>query len=360
MLRYRIVSRTKEESMTKEGLLTTKTDFLEFCSISCNRINQGISVLTPENVVFAAGNFVGLFDNLKRNDANQLNPGLSGLKTFKGHSKKITCLISLRSACQEWVLTGSADSTCILWKVVDGGKNLEIIQTLVGHESGVVACAAMVQNETLLLASSDSSNTIMIWEQRNGSIELAQKINLSPHHCMSLGFASLPNSDTPILFCGGTDMKFSLYVRQEETFKKILALSGHTDWIRSITIATFTDSHDEKYGFQEGDLMIATASQDKYIRIWKISETGQSNALLPSALDSQMLDAMNNLQGTQLSTKAHLVNVNLKKYTVMLDAILLGHDDWVLSVNWEPKRMNAGLSIHAILSNHIVIRSEWK
>ena len=50
-----------------------------------------------------------------------------------------------------------------------------------------------------------------------------------------------------------------------------MALEGHTDWIRSIDIAYFTDS-DVSCEFQNGDVIIASASQDKYIRLWKLSQ----------------------------------------------------------------------------------------
>ncbi len=43
------------------------------------------------------------------------------------------------------------------------------------------------------------------------------------------------------------------------------------------------------------------------------------------------------LNGTQLSTKAHIMKLENQVYSVLLDAILLGHDDWVLSVAWQPR-----------------------
>ena len=55
----------------------------------------------------------------------------------------------------------------------------------------------------------------------------------------------------------------------------MLTLLGHTDWIRSIDVATYTDTENNSAlisGFSKGDLIIASASQDKYIRLWKISE----------------------------------------------------------------------------------------
>ena len=46
-------------------------------------------------------------------------------------------------------------------------------------------------------------------------------------------------------------------------------------------------------------------------------------------------------ESMQLSTKAHLFEAvdndhNKRRYTIMFEALLMGHDDWVYSVCWQP------------------------
>lgn len=51
-------------------------------------------------------------------------------------------------------------------------------------------------------------------------------------------------------------------------------LTGHDNWVRDLSFATYTASEENTHAnniFEEGDLMLASASQDKYIRLWKIS-----------------------------------------------------------------------------------------
>jgi elongator complex protein 2 len=52
-------------------------------------------------------------------------------------------------------------------------------------------------------------------------------------------------------------------------------LTGHDNWVRDLSFATYTSSDDEETTtnnlFQNGDLILASGSQDKYIRLWKIS-----------------------------------------------------------------------------------------
>lgn len=50
-------------------------------------------------------------------------------------------------------------------------------------------------------------------------------------------------------------------------------MQGHDNWVRDLSFATYTGSDDITTNnlFQIGDLVLASASQDKYIRLWKFS-----------------------------------------------------------------------------------------
>jgi elongator complex protein 2 len=79
--------------------------------------------------------------------------------------------------------------------------------------------------------------------------------------------------------------------------------------------------------------MIATGSEDNYIRIWKVSLTSSDKTR------NDMLDALADLDldnaNKQLSTKAHVVTIGEHEcFTFLLDAVLIGHDDWVFSAEW--------------------------
>ncbi len=73
------------------------------------------------------------------------------------------------------------------------------------------------KNELLLyLASSDSANTIKIWECGIDTIACLQTISIHPHHSTALAFSFLPNTSIPVLFSGGSDLKITLYSKQGE------------------------------------------------------------------------------------------------------------------------------------------------
>lgn len=78
-------------------------------------------------------------------------------------------------------------------------------------------------------------------------------------------------------------------------FEKVVSLQGHTDWIRSIDIMTFTNTPENAHWssqFKDGDLVIASASQDKYIRLWKVSALLENENAKKQDSTLDMLEAL--------------------------------------------------------------------
>lgn len=124
------------------------------------------------------------------------------------------------------------------------------------------------------------------------------------------------------------------------------------------------------------DLMLASGSQDGYIRLWRVTELSQALTGAESAvasqqkteesdqLDDDMLDEFERQMtgetggtargGKQLSTKAHVITLGSsagtdgaagpRQYGINLEALLIGHEGWVTNVHWSP-------SLHSISSN---------
>lgn len=71
-----------------------------------------------------------------------------------------------------------------------------------------------------------------------------------------------------VLAAAGTDCKVTLFTQKAKEvalsltiqFVYALKLSGHTEWIRYLSFAS-----------DENCLLLASAAQDKYVRLWRIS-----------------------------------------------------------------------------------------
>nr|CAB3242288.1 elongator complex protein 2-like [Phallusia mammillata] len=131
-----------------------------------------------------------------------------------------------------------------------------------------------------------------------------------------------PSSNIPILACACDDFSVKLYTPsscvQDEPNKlwtNVLSLKGHEDWVRGVDFTTVGN-----------ELFLASCSQDSFIRLWKIYETHTKETIA----EDETFD---------LRLKQHnfttIDNVgNEIKYTVMIDAVLSGHENWVNSAQW--------------------------
>ncbi|KAJ3283623.1 Elongator subunit elp2, partial [Borealophlyctis nickersoniae] len=347
---------------------------LKFTAIACNRVSEATDWAADGWAAVAAHCFIALY--------RPQDPTSRGIiATLRGHTDRVNCVRFLKrgSGLEQRdvaLVSGSADRTLRIWRRRDDGR-WYTSAILSGH-TAAVTCLAVARGRYIpseqgeeLLASAASDGTIRtcvgaaarlvakLMIPSEDIVNCVQVINVGAKYPMCLAIAYLPNSNVPVLVAGGTDNKITVYVRQNGEFTKTLSLQGHTDWIRSLEIATYTappttssetDSH-----FKDGDLVIATGSQDKYIRLWRISDATDGAGAGGDAAEGgnkgrdlvgEMMEALAGAGmedgAMQLSTKAHVFEVvagdSKRKYTIMFHALLMGHDDWVHSLNWQPAK----------------------
>ncbi|CAO3688448.1 unnamed protein product [Umbelopsis ramanniana] len=343
----------------------------EYISIGCNKITQAAAWGLDGTVAYAADSLVAIYHPLDKSSKGVL-------VTLPGHKNRVNCIEFInrgheQSQTNVAIVSGSADGTAKIWKRDPSGNWINSC-TLTGHSAGIdtIACvraASIDDSHGDLIATGSGDGTIKIWRRKEedeykDGYECLQTIDCGVKYPTALALSYLPGTSIPILAAGNTDRKISIYIYQpvSDAFNKSLALPGHDNWIRSLQFATFTDdsnspgSKASNHTLRRGDLILASGSQDKYIRLWKVTPeesaaqqsskgtetTGDADG---SALTKDMLEALEESVKTgesmQLSTKAHLFEVfdkdqTKKRYTIMFEALLMGHDDWVYSVCWQP------------------------
>lgn len=99
-------------------------------------------------------------------------------------------------------------------------------------------------------------------------------------------------------------------------------LKAHTDWIRSLDFS-LPICNDEA-----NSILLVSSSQDKGIRIWKMTLRG----------------SLTSKQGTYRKEEISLASyiegpvfvAGSSSYQISLESLLIGHEDWVYSVEWQP------------------------
>ncbi|CAG8650160.1 13912_t:CDS:2, partial [Dentiscutata heterogama] len=275
----------------------------EFTSIGCNRVPQVAAWGKDGMVAFGAYNYVALY--------YPEDPECRGIiSTLTGHKDRVNCVefiyrgneLNQRNVA---IISGSVDRTARIWKL---NKDQEWINSAIleSHGGSVntlgVTRAKSISVDKDLIVTGSADGAIKVWERSiyddvHDSVKCLQTINLEKKHPMALALSYLPESEIPILACGSTDKRILLYVQKDGLFIPSLTLQGHENWIRSLSFATYTElplsnntivssasdsTIQEQYKLKDGDLLLASASQDKYVRLWRVSYNGEVGGSLDS------------------------------------------------------------------------------
>ncbi|KAF9892182.1 hypothetical protein FE257_002588 [Aspergillus nanangensis] len=281
-------------------------------------------------LAFGADNNIALWD--PRDDTQR---GVHSL--LVGHTDKVSAVrfYTCTSTGTKILITGSVDHTIRLWKAdVNDPSQFMLAHTLQGHTGSVNTIATAIGTD--IVASGAADGTVKIWRigtQPEIKAQLLSTIPMKPRF-FPLALAIQPietdEDNAPlVLAVAGTTNVVQIYVSEktsaEPAFKLSAVLSGHEAWVRSLS---FTKDKQSKVG----DILLASASQDKYVRLWRLHK-GETAISVPANDDDPMLGGLE----PTLSNKAHQFQIAESKYSVTFEALLFGNDDWIYTTAWNPE-----------------------
>lgn len=233
------------------------------------------------------------------------------------------------------ILSGSVDKTVRIWST--SGKSLTAFKqsaVLTDHTNSINCIAVLPDSDVFASGSADA--TVKIWQlQTTGEnlvAQLLQTISTNPRFFpLALALSGIGTEGCLILSVAGTKSFVKVYVAQKpDRFCFQATLTGHEGWVRSLAMAKENPKLDS-------DILLASASQDKYIRLWRIRrENKPKRSFKP---EGSALESMEK----SLSNKAHQLQVSQSSYSLTFEALLLGHDDWIYTVSWQAS--NKGLHL---------------
>ncbi|SCZ88370.1 BZ3500_MvSof-1268-A1-R1_Chr2-1g04366 [Microbotryum saponariae] len=304
------------------------------------------------------------------------------------------------------LVTGDSLGQVRLWKQHSKTQQWSTRAVLSGHVKSISAVATVAlgdgsNGDHFLVFTASSDASIRVWRIRtDAEPELVQKIDTKGKIPLSLETSFLPASSSqsqgvfppssrllltnPVCFfpgvalaVGSTDKRLAIYASPTASsikvghpnqfllitarahispfqFTKSLSLEGHSDWIRCLSFITpipadapsSSTSTSLNYDIASSEVLLASGSQDNYIRLWRFSPapvrtdsmTGLTSGL--EALDA--LDQSTSSAEGELRLKSHQFIVgdpsspSCESFACASEAVLLGHDAWVTGLRWSP------------------------
>ncbi len=219
------------------------------------------------------------------------------------------------------------DKTIRVWQAQPTSiVGFEEVLVLEGHDS-TINCIGVVSGRDIF-ASGSADAKVKIWKfSLEGDVvrtKLIQTIETNPRFFpLALILNEIPLTGDVVLAVAGTKNFVQICIAEQEGhFHHQATLTGHEAWVRSLAITRASNE-------SSNDLLLASASQDKYIRLWRIHKGEQSPAIVGKA--------RNGFEGsfeTLLSNKSHILTTSKASYSVTFEALLLGHEDWIYTVSW--------------------------
>ncbi|GLC36432.1 hypothetical protein PLESTM_000445900 [Pleodorina starrii] len=172
---------------------------------------------------------------------------------------------------------------------------------------------------------------------------LDQRIPVGTRMQTTAAMTGLPlDPDWTLLATGGTDRKVALHVRPPGAgpcarFTPACVLEGHENWVRGVAFCCVE-------GPAGPQLLLASVSQDRYGRIWKLqpepldADVAVAAAAAAAGDDAPPAPAAESPLAALIQRYAPKPHVATRKtrYVASCEALLIGHEDWVHGLQWTP------------------------
>jgi elongator complex protein 2 len=334
---------------------------LEYSSSGCNRCVGNLVWDIDGVIVFGSHHAVVVYDTT----ASKV------VTTMLGHKDVVTSVAYVPrgvvdNASDEdshWIVSGSADGCIVVWELclsearrrqqeVAQGPMWRVFQMMEGHHQGPLTWVSVETyrkqedgSTSCVMVSSAGDGDLVVCQFVEGRFVEVQRLSFGTKlvHCAAVGFLEVHS--TLLLGLGFIDGAVKLYVSgagQNVSFSLACNLTGHQNWIRGID---FINVANDK-------MILATGSQDRYIRLWSIEPRRDAEGIAGHDL-APSLDA---LGITKYAPKPR-IKLGDALYTVLLESLLVGHEDWVMNVSWNKSNAVEPMLLSSSMDRTMVV---WK
>nr|XP_002128650.1 elongator complex protein 2 [Ciona intestinalis] len=326
---------------------------LEHVALCCNKNPHCLDHGPDDVIAFGSSNSVVIYEPVKYKDGIPVTAHV--VSTLNHHRGPVGCVKWIRRFSDDgilktpFLLSGSVDKTITCWKIgIENGKfdkSEEILAELKGHSGTITAMDGIVVGNRNLISSAGADSCVKIWFHSDNitMVDCVQTIDFNNGFVHGLSMHMIPNTKVPMLALACDDFKIHIYnlngdilELEKVEFKLTVCLSGHEDWVRDVDFLS-----------SSGDLILSSCSQDGFVRLWKIQKQKE----------------IEKNDFSELKMKQQNFEVCGVKYSVCIEAVLSGHENWVYSVQWvhgtQPMLLSASIDKTVVVWEYDVDCGMW-
>ncbi|MBW4512984.1 MAG: AAA-like domain-containing protein [Scytonematopsis contorta HA4267-MV1] len=285
-------------------------------------INTGI-VFTPDSQKIVVGSAKGML-NIWQVDGQQL-------ASVKAHE---TATINVAiNPVGDTIATASLDGTIKLWQL--SGNVPVLLTTLTGHK-GMVLSVSFSPDGTQLASTSDDK-TVKLWQRTGATWDKVEMLRtFVGHRAMVMSVKFSPDGKT--LVSQGWDSQVKLWNPNNSLLKP---LNGHQAFVYGLAFSPIPSTSLDK----KGELsIIASASTDRTVKLWRLDDKGKSSLLRTLKHDGIVMGVAFSPDGKRLATASGDATIKIWTPEGELLATLKGHKGAARKVKFSPdgKRLVSG------------------
>lgn len=303
----------------------------------CNR-NLGIFSYNSNHKIVAYGshNTVSISSPIIKSNG-EYDVTSQVVRTLYNHTGEVNAVKWIQSS--NLLISGCQDGVVNIWKASNAENNeveFDLLQALKPTMASI-SCIGLVNNDEkcMDIVIGDSQGTVYYYKYDLENFKFNEICNYKlPYgfYAMALNVLKITDAEMLIL-CGGSKpaiQVISLDLR-DLTIKLEISLTGHDDWVRSIAVRELEEKLEtvDNVTYPKRTFIFASSSLDRIIRLWKLT-IEPSNT--PVFVETNKLKL--------LTSKEYKFETKTNRCCLFLDAILMGHDDWVSEVSWKPNNSN--------------------
>ncbi|XP_067630814.1 elongator complex protein 2 [Eurosta solidaginis] len=319
-----------------------------YAAAACNPTPHCADWGDNELILFGAQNTIAVLDP-------NFNGAAKIINTYTGHEARVNIVRWLRTsnaAPETHFISGADDNNAYIWQCQIRGQCNEVSRfEALNHFAPVTDIDSVhLSNANKWLIATAADQTITSWAFDTKSVVKLQTISNCNSYTLGLRLFRLPKSEQLLLASGNEKGNINLWAQDkllesssnenEPFFRFIYQMCGHEDWVRALDVVD-----------DENDLLLASAAQDSFIRLWRISKRSEEESS-KNCLD---MCNMTDDDAGHIRVEEKILHLSGTNWcAISLESVLYGHEGWIYGVNWH-KSEEHGLRLLSVSIDKSII-----